>query len=119
MSVLQYSIKKKTIFLKISYNKIRYVGRTYKKCSKCSMFLSSQIIIWSHNKNVRKFLKNIININFTSEMISESVKVSALNQACLTKHESITWTIPSIVTDVSAIFVATISFLNKIYNYRF
>ena len=41
------------------------------------------------------------------------MKVSALNQACLTKHESMTWTMPSIVTDVSAMFVATTTFLEK------
>ena len=48
---------------------------------------------------------------FTSEIMRESVKVSVLNHACFTKQESITWIMPSMVTEVSAMFVATTIFL--------
>merc|ERR1719402_1541236 len=47
----------------------------------------------------------------TSVMIRELTNVSGLNQTILTKHESITYEIPSIVMDVSAMFVATTTFL--------
>jgi hypothetical protein len=43
-------------------------------------------------------------------IIKESTEVSGLNHFSFTKQESMTWQIPSIVIDVSAIFVATTTY---------